>query len=616
MCGICGIVRFSPEPVREASLCEMMRAMKHRGPDDEGIFLEGRLGLGFVRLSIIDLSAAGHQPMISLDSRHVVVLNGEIYNYIELRRELATLGYAFKTRTDTEVLLCAYQEWGADCLHRLNGMWAFAIYDRIERKLFCARDRFGVKPFYYVLNESGFLFASEIPPILKVIATKPGPDSQAIYDYLVFNRTDQAEGTFFDSIKKLQHGHVLTMNLDKGESQGPNVDIRKWYDLRANLKPTFRNPGEFRETLSSAIGLRLRSDVPVGVCLSGGIDSSSIASILVKDHEKSHLHTFSAVYQKGDHGDESEFIDEFIPILSNMHRVYPTAESFLNDLHPFVKTQCEPIPSTGVYAQYKVMEMAKSSVSVILDGQGADEQLAGYHYFFGFYFRELFTHLRWLRLASEMATYYRQHHALYGFGAFAYTLLPGCLKDQASVVKKGYIDRNFIHEYSRTNRIINDLYTSKSLHESLLDHFEFKLDHLLKWEDRNSMRFSIEARVPFLDYRLVEKTLSLPPDKVLRDGTTKFILREAMKGILPEKIRARSDKVGFDTPQEEWFKKAIWRNAVNEILQSRSFAGRGMIDPKAATDLFQAHVSGKINAAKEIWKCVHLEIWFREFIDA
>jgi len=616
MCGICGIVNLKEGFSREIEVRNMMRTMKHRGPDDEGVFHEGNVNLGFVRLSIIDLTKAGHQPMLSADGQFVLIFNGEIYNYIELRDELSAKGVDFRTRTDAEVLLAAFQVWGGDCLHRFNGMWAFVIYDRKEKKIFAARDRFGVKPFYYLQTDNALAFASEIPPLLSLLERKPDPDHQSIFDYLVFNRTDQTESTFFKEIKKLQHGHSLSIQLTEDRGQKTEVRIKKWYDLRSNLKEPFTHPDEFRELFSTAVGVRLRSDVPVGVCLSGGLDSSSIVSILLKDYEKKDLNTFSAVYEKGQFGDETEYINEYKPFLRNMFFTFPTAETLQADLSNFVKAHAEPIPSTSPYAQYKVMELAKGKVVVTLDGQGADEELAGYHYFYGFFFKDLLKHGRLGKLSSEMLQYLMKHHSLYGLKTFLYFLLPKKSKTSLRVNEKGYLNQEYVEKFQSGNSIAGSLYDSGSLNDALLDHFEYKLEHLLKWEDRNSMWFSLEARVPFLDYRLVEKTLATQGDLIIKNGMTKHLLRESMKEILPEKIRLRRDKVGFDTPQDEWFKKLSWRNIVLEILNSRSFADRGIINPIGAMKIHNAHITGKINASKEIWKWVHLELWYREFIDS
>ena len=608
MCGICGIVNFNNSPVQEDSIHKMMCIQKHRGPDDEGVFVHANIGLGFVRLSIIDLSSAGHQPFHSNNEHYVMVYNGEIYNYIELRDELTALGHSFHTQTDTEVLLTAYQQWGKDCLHRLNGMWAFVIYNKQSGEIFGARDRFGIKPFYYQHTDNQFLFASEIPPILKISKEKPQADMQSVFDYLAFNRTDQTEATFFNKIKKLQHGHCFTIN-------NSGLKISQWYNLRDNLKAPFISADEFREYFNSSIHLRLRSYVPVGVCLSGGIDSSSITSTLIKAFDMKDLHTFSAVYEAGQSGDESHFIHIYDSQLKNMHLIKPTANSLFEDLTDFVQCHAEPLPSTGIYAQYKVMQLAAEKVVVTLDGQGADEELAGYHYFYGFYFKDLLKRLKIWHLLKEIYYYMINHHSFFGLLTFAYFLLPKTMRTELRVTKAGYIKPEFADAWQVSNSIAGNLYGSSSLHDALLNHFEYKLEHLLKWEDRNSMHFSLEARVPFLDYRLVEKIMSTQAELLINKGMTKYLLREAMRDTLPEAIRMRKDKVGFGTPQDEWFRSELWQAFVNGILESPSFVNRNIIDVNKAKFLYKKHLDKKINISQEIWKWVNLELWFREFID-
>ena len=607
MCGICGIINLNAHPADEQLLKPMMRAMKHRGPDDEGTFQEDNIALGFVRLSIIDLTSAGHQPMLSEDENLVLIFNGEIYNYVELKKELITLGHRFKTRTDTEVLLHAYQEWGSECMEKLNGMWAFVIYNRAERTVFISRDRVGVKPFYYYTDGQRFIFASEIPPILSALSTKPNADHQSIFDFLAFNRTDQTEATFFEKIKKLQHGHQMEIADNK-------ISITKWYDLRSKLNDPFEKPEEFRALLSESIALRLRSDVPVGVCLSGGIDSSSIVSILLKDHKKYDLNTFSAVYGEGQFGDESKYIDEFRAQLKNMFFITPDAYSLYADIENFVRAHAEPISSTSPYVQFKVMELAKGKAVVMLDGQGADEQLAGYHYFFGLYFKELWNKGNLSLFSHEVLAYFRKHRSSFGMKAFLYFKMPHAIRTSLKVREKGYINKDFVKQHEAGNTISNSLYASKTLKDGLIDHFEYKLEHLMKWEDRNSMWYSIEAREPFLDYRLIERTLAMPSDKKIKDGTTKFILREAMKGTLPEKIRLRQDKMGFDNPQAEWFRTKPFQQMVFEILESKTFVTKNFIDPEKAKKIYKNHLDRKGNFDNEIWKWIHLDKWYKQFL--
>jgi asparagine synthase (glutamine-hydrolysing) len=611
MCGICGIINFNKKPVDESLIFSLMNKIKHRGPDDEGIYIDNNFGFGFVRLSILDLSSLGHQPMFDCSNRFMILHNGEVYNYIEIREILIKKGYKFKSNTDTEVILYSFIEWGEDCLDMFNGMWSFVIYDTLEKKLFASRDRFGVKPFYYLKTDDFFAFASEIPPLLELLNGKPTPNYQAIFDFLKFNRTDYSDETFFQDIKKLKHGNKLKIIDNK-------VIIEKWYDLKykVNNNNGIKNPLEFKNLLIDSIKLRMRSDVPVGVCLSGGLDSSSITSILIHNFNQNDIRTFSAIYGKGEYGDESEYINEFSKHLKNMYYVIPTADTLYDDLLTFVKIHAEPIPDTAPYSQFKVMELAKSkNVVVLLNGQGADEILAGYHYFFGFYFFNLLKDFHLLELTTELVYYLLNHKSLYGIESFLFLILPNYIKRKINTHNKNYISEDFFYNYINRSEIFSYLYQSKNLNDYLIDHFEYKLEHLLKWEDINSMYFSLESRLPFLDYRLVEKTIASDTKFKINKGRTKSILRIGLKDILPEKISLRNGKIGFGNPQNNWFRQNKLRNFINEILNSESLKNRKIINTDIAKKIYLKHLKREINAAKEIWKLLHLELWFREFID-
>ncbi len=604
MCGICGIINIDGSPVPPVAIQQMMQQLKHRGPDDQGYFIDKNIGLGHLRLSIIDLSSAGHQPMFSPDKRYCLIYNGEVYNYLELKETLKE-NYSFSTRCDSEVVLAAFIQWGPDCLKKFNGMFAFAIYDTLTRELFFARDRFGIKPFYYYHNETTFAFASEQQALLPFIKNKQ-PNPKAIYEYLLYNRTDQGDYTFFEGIRKLPHGSYGTIKNGRWETQ-------KWYHLSQSLQVPFLDPGEFYQAFKHSIQLQLRSDVPVGVCLSGGLDSSAIVSVLLKEFGTTELNTFSAVYEKGDKADESQYINEYQNQLKNMFFIHPTAESLLADLDRFTTCHSEPVATLGPYAQFKVMELAHHHVKVTLDGQGADEQLAGYHYFFGGYFKQLFQEFHWARLASEMFAYTAKYKSLYALKYFTLYLMPGGLKDGLSKLAHNYINPPFYQEGKKISALKHELYNPQNLHESLLQHFEYKLEHLLKWEDHNSMAHSLESRVPFLDHNLVEQTLALPAEKIIHHATTKFFLREAMKGTLPEKIRTRQDKIGFATPWDKWFRTPAFQERIQAILHSREFKERGYLIPEKCLKDYQRHVNGQISIAKEIWKWLNLELWFQTF---
>lgn len=609
MCGIVGIVSFTRPFVEQDRLKEMMAVIKHRGPDDEGTFLQDNVGLGHVRLSILDLSTAGHQPMQDETGRYTIVLNGEIFNYIELREQLKREGQIFSSNSDTEVLLKGYLVYGKEVLDRLNGMFAFAIYDAERKELFIARDRFGVKPLYYYQSRDEFIFASEIPAILAVYGQKNRANETAVFDYLAFNRTDQTEDTFFEGIKKLQHSHCLLIR---------NNDITKtrWYDLRRRVsgQRIKSNEAEFLNLLEDAVRIRLRSDVPVGVCLSGGLDSSSIVSIVSDRLGRNDVNTFSAVYDGNHRADESRFINLYSEKLPNMHYAYPTDKSLLNDLTRFITFHAEPMPSTGPYAQWCTMRLAGQNVTVTLDGQGADEELGGYHYFYGLYYKSLLKSLKIITLLREIVKYCTIHHSTYALQTFAYFLLPGKMRIKATVNAKGYMRPEFADRFKKSV-IADDLYGSKSMQDALINHFEYKLEHLLKWDDRNSMAFSVESRTPFLDYRLVEYLLKAEDSAKIKNGYTKSLLRRSMKGLIPEEIRLRRDKVGFATPEDIWFTNKDFHNTIESVLTSDSFRGRGIIDPDKALNMYEKHCKGEIRISKDIWKWLNLEMWYRNYID-
>ena len=604
MCGIVGKINFNGQSVEQETLAGMMKKIKHRGPNDEGTFIEDGVGLGFVRLSILDLSEGGHQPMRSDDNRYILIFNGEVYNYIEIREELKSKGYSFTSSSDSEVVLKSYQEWGRECLDRFNGMWAFVIYDTETKEIFGARDRFGVKPFYYYRDEESFIFASEIKAITVATGTVTVND-QAVFDYLSYNRTDYEDKTFYNEIYKIPHGHCFTLN-EKGV-----FELNKWYDLESNCNKDTITPKEYANLLASSVKLRMRSDVPVGVCLSGGLDSSSIASILVKKLNFSDITSFSAVYKKGQIGDETEFINELSPFLKNMKYTRPTAQTFYKEFRDYAYTIDEPLPSSSPYAQYKVMQLANQHVVVTLDGQGADEQLAGYHYFYGFYFKELLKKLSLGKLFSEIFYYTKLHKSLYGIKTLIFFLLPKKLKMSLKQKDIAYIQEDFYNEHNSENIVVSKLYGSATLKKSLINHFEYKLEHLLKWADLNSMRFSIESRMPFLDYRLVEQTLSQPSNNFIRMGLTKYILREGMRSILPEKIRLRYDKIGFDTPEDEWFREPFFREIVEDILNNPTDEFQKYVNTDKAMEMYQQHLNKEINCSKDIWKWINLDLWLK-----
>lgn len=614
MCGICGIIKFNDQLVSVSAIHSMMKAMKHRGPDDEGFYVNENIGLGFVRLSILDLSDAGRQPMFSEDNRYVLVFNGEVYNYLELREQLEQKGHVFKSRTDTEVVLAAYRQWGEACQDKFTGMWVFAVLDTLEKNIFIARDRFGIKPLYYYIDKQTLIFSSEIPSLLQTNLISPQANDPIIYDYLLTNRTNHSEETFFKYIYKLQHGHNLLIDLSN-----KRVMNNKWYFLENNLgKKGYITHEEFKNDFFQSIRLQLRSDVPVGICLSGGLDSSSIGAVIKKYFDSSSIHSFSAVYGQGQKGDEFEFIKEFQGYIDNIHFTTPTIDSLIQDLDSFIAAQAEPIPNSSAYAEYKVMELARNNgCKVLLNGQGVDEYMVGYHYLIGFLLKEMFFKFKWPSVVNEIYRYYDEHRSVLPVKYFIFLCLPFFIKEKILYSQKKYLSEEFFKEQSgqKRNSIVDQLYGARSLKDSLIKHFEYKFEHHLLWADKSGMSFSVETRFPFLDHIIVEKMLSTSNDLIYKNGTTKVILREAMRGILPENIRNRKDKVGYQTPEDEWFRSSQFQKIFNDVLSSEVFKKRGYFNLEKLNNLNKQHISGRKDAGDQLWKAFHLELWFRKFID-
>jgi asparagine synthase (glutamine-hydrolysing) len=609
MCGISGIFSLT-NPLSEVDISrveEMNLLLKHRGPNDQGLFTSEKCILGQTRLSIIDLSKDGHQPFYSEDRKYVLIFNGEIYNYIELRNDLEMLGVKFNTKTDTEVLLKSYLQWGLESFHKFNGMFVFALYDTQNHEILLVRDRFGVKPLYYIQSETEIIFSSEILPLWKTSKVRLLPNEQIIFDFLAYNRTNHTEYTFFEGIKKLPHGQFITINSNSYKKE-------KWYDLRLNVKKPFESKDELKAALCSAIEIRMRSDVPVGSSLSGGVDSSSIVSLLMERFKFNEFHSFSAVYEENHRANEKEFIVSLSQFTISMHFTYPSSESLLSDMKNFIFTMNEPVPSTSIYAYLKVYELAKPNVTVMLDGQGADECLGGYGYFRGFYYKDLLKKFRLIRLLREilLELYYLRSNE--GILAFIFFLAPAFLKDFLIRRKINYLGIKLKRKKS-SSVITKFLWNAKSLKDALIAHFEYKLEHLLAWGDKTSMANSIEVRYPFLDYRFVERTIGMDGSKLFRDGYNKHILRDAVKGIVPDKILTRRQKIGFETPEDEWFRTQPFQKIILEILNSESFSRRGYINPDKAKVLYNDHLARKRNISGEIWKWINLELWSREFID-
>ncbi len=602
MCGIAGQFCFDGRIPDEPLLTIMGDRLAHRGPDGSGSHIRGSAGLVHRRLAIIDLSDEGLQPMTSEDGTLWIVFNGEIYNYVELREELVARGHRFHSRSDTEVILHAYEEWGADCLSRFNGMWGFAIFDENRNELFCARDRFGIKPFYYAIIDGSFFFASEIKALLAHPGIGLQPDDATLGTYLAWGVQDHSGCTMFDGILQLEPAHAMFVS-----AHGPKTPFRYW---STGVNPMITSDGtddaiaaKLREKLTDATRIHLRSDVAVGTCLSGGIDSSTLTAIinsLIRNEAPASVgerqKTFSVVFSDR-RFDESRFVDAVIAATGvDAYRTEPSPERLWDDIRRLVYMQDEPFGSLSIYAQYCVMRLAKERVKVVLDGQGADELLGGYLAYQGSYHRGLIHSLHWLTAAREICSSFRHHGRFFASAAgqlLARKSRRGLLRIAGPEVKRysGSLDVVLARELASTN-----------------------LPALLHYEDRNAMAFSIESRVPYLDYRFVEFVCALPLDQKIRRGVTKIALRNAIRGIVPESIRCRMDKMGFVTPEEVWMKEDL-RPFVLEILSSATFSGRKYWDADAVTRNYLAFLEGKSRYSPEVWRILCTELWLREFFD-
>lgn len=603
---MCGINGFS---WRDRSLIEKMNGcLEHRGPDDQSTYLDDNVSLGHRRLAIIDLSPAGKQPMANEDGTIWIVFNGEIYNFGEIRKDLEERGHRFSSRTDTEVIVHSYEEWGQDCIEKFNGMWAFAIYDKNKDLLFLSRDRFGVKPLYYCKGKRGLIFSSEIKGILEHDVERY-PDDGIVFEYLAFGLVNHRRETFFKNIYSLMPGENLIYDIPRG-----CAETVKWYDLNSRVEDMPEASEEelaekVRNLFEDCIRHRLISDVPVGSCLSGGIDSSSIVCCMKNLVKGNIIKTFSLVFP-GLNIDESTYINEVIKNTGvESYRTSPTIVDLMEDLEDLVWTQEEPFGTLSIYGQYKVMQIARSrGMKVLLDGQGGDEIFAGYSIYTNNY---LFECLKSGRLREFLKSVKPD------FPSFVLASLMVKVKPLRSLLDKAERNRyKFLESFYKGDTSDHLQRKVFGLNNALRGDINiYMIPHLLRYEDKNSMRWSIESRVPFMDYRLVELAASLGSRYKVRDGITKYIFRRAMDGIVPQKILERSDKVGFATPDKIWFVSTEFMEMVKGILMSSKFKSRGYWRCSEVENLLKEHLEGKKDNSGPIWRIINMEIWLRIFID-
>ena len=601
MCGLAGMVDFDQPPERQV-VERWLDDLAHRGPDGRGVFVDDAACLGHLRLAIIDLSDAGLQPMA--DGELQLLHNGEIYNYVELREELATKGHRFRTATDSEVILAAYREWGERCVERFNGMWAFCIWDARRQTLFCSRDRLGVKPFYYRVDGARLSFASEPWPL-----RRGETNLRAVHDYLEQGYLDEGDETFFTGVFRLPPAHSLTFGAE-------GLRLRRYWSLEPG-KPPADAVETVRETVLDAVRLQLRSDVPVGTCLSGGIDSSSIAvAVAHLGHE--HQKTVTAYFEDAGF-DERPFARAVVDqIGAEPHWVTFDAAQLASDLPSIVQAQGEPFGSTSICAGWYVMRAAREAgLTVMLDGQGGDEIFAGYRASFGYRLADMIRSGRVVDAAGELRAFAGRHGAPWAAVALATPHVPerlrlaarGRLRGSSSLVGPALREgaaaptRNGSAFPDRLRRQLELLLTARGLPE------------LLRYEDRNSMAHSLEARVPLLDHRLVELAFSLPGDELIRKGETKSVLRRALRDLLPPKVAARRDKLGFVTPESRFMRGALGDLAA-DVFASGSFRDRGFVDARAASRRLERHRRGEVTGGMELWRALNLELWARRFLDA
>lgn len=569
MCGIAGIIRFAGSKVEKHELKIMTDTIAHRGPDGEGQWVDdtGKVGLGHRRLSIIDLSEKGNQPMHYRDRYHLV-FNGEIYNYIEIRDRLRSDGYSFSSESDTEVLIAAYDQRGDECLKELDGMFAFVLYDRKKERIFCARDRFGEKPFYYYFDGKTFLFASEMKAIWAAGIEKI-LNNKTVHNYLITGRNQGVRkyDTFYDSINQLMASHSMTIDINN-----PDINQKRYWKLDTTITNISADEAieQFDYLFKESVNRRLRSDVPVGSSLSGGLDSSMVVGYMA-DNKNIRQNTFSASFP-GFAKDEGRFqrmmVDRY---QTTHHNTSPGLNSSIKNLDRIVHHQEEPFGSMSLAIQYEVFKLARSNnVSVLLDGQGADEILGGYSFFTFSYLMEklrkgnIFDFINSARLAGDR----QAKSSVYFIGGTLSRFLPGALtkrfKSADVETAISLLNPDFASKFKIFSK--SDIKIYNSLNESLDDRLtDYGLDQLLRFSDRNAMAHGVEVRLPFLYHELVEFIFSLPSDLKIHMGWTKWIARKVAEKKVPNEIVWRKEKIAYESPDNFLFNNQNEESIISAI---------------------------------------------------
>jgi len=610
MCGISGIVGKN---WKRADLETMVRSQNHRGPDANGIFVNetATVGLGHNRLSIIDLSSAGRQPMHNYDRSVWIVFNGEVYNYLELREQLTD--YPYQSRTDSETILAAYERWEEKCVEHFVGMFSFAIWDERRQKLFCARDRLGIKPFNYVWQEEKFIFASEIKAILAA-GHSASPNWKTWAEYLTRGYYDHCDDTFFEDVKTLPAGHTLT--LERGK-----LKISSYWDLPSLACDTLTLSDDeaaerFNEVFDDAVRLRLRSDVPLGVNLSGGLDSASLmvsVDRMLGHRSDGDVQTFTASFGDPKY-DEREFASQ-VPRRNRWARNYQrlTEEKVWQLAADTLRHQEAPYGGIATLAYHHLHQLAKeNNVTVLLEGQGVDEMLGGYDYFLPHYHLDLLEQGQHHRLRQELRASKSAEQSLNAMRRVRSNGEHSTYQDGSSHLKLECVSpeiKNLPVDVPRFDEPFKDRLTN-ALYRDLR---YTKLPRVLRMNDRLSMAFSRELREPYLDHRVVEYLFRLPASQKIRFGRGKYLLRHAMSDRLPDGVRL-ARKRSVVTPQREWLRTSL-RPAIEGVIGSKSFASRGIFDVASVKSHYDRFCAGDGDNAFFVWQWVNTELWFRHYID-
>ena len=604
MCGIAGFTWADRD-----QLNRMLEVMIHRGPDGSGELVSDEVSLGMRRLSIVDIPG-GDQPFYSPDGDLCLVFNGEIYNAPELRVELQAAGHHFTSdHSDTEVILRGYEEWGPAVVTHLIGMFAFAVWSRTRHELFLARDRLGIKPLYYVEQDRGVMFASEIKALMQDASLQRQPDLDVLHRFLIYRVHDATADTFFAGVKRLLPGHTMTIR------EGRVVATARYWDPPVNLEfGSVRSDADYAEEFAvlweTVMRRHLIADVPIGVPLSGGLDSSGVACSIAHLmqtgadlHTGGALHTFSALYP-GQWVDESEYINEVERrIRSTSHYTYPDLDAFWAEMSEWMWFQEEPTIATAPYAYYCVYRLASDVVRVMLSGNGGDELLAGYIPYFYAYLTSAIDQRHPAAAAREIVRGFDLYRGY--FTDLVRTRLPfGARPLHARPLlasRNGHADRAVYAASRNLNRRLAD------------DVLAYSTPNLLRYEDKNAMAFSIEARVPFLDHELVEFIFGLPIDQKIKRGWNRAVYRRAMQGRIPEKNRLRRKKIGFSNPEYIWLRRRS--NHIRDIFASTTLRSRGLYDVPRLQDAFDAWLRGAPGDGLIFWRILVTELWMRRYID-